>query len=136
MVSSTVKGNGVNSKPELSSASVNEVVNSTQKDITEEPGPPVCEEHPNLVEPGTTATLSPVTKYNEEVHVVNTTENASNDEIKIGKPGSSPRNKNSVSQNKGKGKSMISKRKVEADTKGPNTKQRSVSSFFKASNAK
>lgn len=139
MVSSTVKGSGVTSKLELASASVNEVVTSIQKNITKESDPPVCEEHVEPTESaGTMVTLSTLTKADEEVHNANTThgppENASNNETKAG---SSPREKNSVSQSKGKAKTLIGKRKVEADaTKGPNTKQRSVSSFFKAANVK
>lgn len=129
------KSNEVDSKAEPASASMNEIVINTQKDITKESDPLVCEEHPSVVEPETTASLSASTKP-EEVHIVSTTENASNDVTTIAKSGSSPRNKKSVSQNKGQGKSQVGKRKVEADIKGPNTKQRSVSSFFKAANAK
>ena len=137
----------VDSKPELASASVDEVVNSSQKDITQESEPPVCEGYPNLMEPaespGTTAAPSTISKCDEVLHVADTTQGpaesvsrSGNNEPTTTNSESSPGNKNCALQNKGRGSALAGKRKVEADSKGPNTKQRSVSSFFKAANAK
>jgi hypothetical protein len=145
--SAAVKSEGVNSKSELASASVSVVVNSSQRDITKESDPLVCEEHSDLVQPAesprATATLSTITKCDEVLHVANTTQGPpetvnrpGNKETTISKSESSPRNKNLVSQSKGRGKNMAGKRKVEPDSKGPNIKQRSVSSFFKAASTK
>lgn len=142
-----VKSEGANSKSELASASVSVVVNSSQRGITKESDPLVCEEHSDLVPPAesprATATLSTITKCDEVLHVANTTQGPpetvnrpGNKETTISKSESSPRNKNPVSQSKGRGKNMAGKRKVEPDGKGPNTKQRSVSSFFKAASTK
>lgn len=141
-----VQSEGVNSQLEFASAPASEVVNSSQKDVIKEPEPPVCEEYPNLMEPaespGTTASLSTITKRDEVLHVSNTTQGppesvnrVGNNETTMSNSESSPRNKNRALQNKGKGKALAGKRKVEADSKGPNIKQRSVSSFFKAANA-
>ncbi|KAG0629984.1 hypothetical protein M758_1G144800 [Ceratodon purpureus] len=142
-----VKSEEVNPKSELASASVSEVVNSSQKDITKESDPPVCEEHTNLVQPaespGTKATLSTIANCDEVLHVGNTIqgppENVNrtvNNETTINNSKSPSKKNNSVSQSKGKGQTLAGKRKAESDSKGSNTKQRSVSSFFKPATAK